>query len=72
MGKRKTDFEESALVNNRTFNLYLKMFTEPRASHDWFICGATALNLTVIITGITAKKYANGLAVEMTFGMLQI
>lgn len=59
MGKRKTDFEESALVNNRTFNLYLKMFTELAISRF----GWENMPPSVDVRYLETELFLNGCAV---------
>lgn len=59
MGKRKTDFEESASVNNRTFNLYLKMFTELAISRF----GWENMPASVDVRYLETELFLNGCAV---------
>lgn len=59
MGKRKTDFEESASVNNRTFNLYLKMFTELSISRF----GWKNMPPSVDVRYLETELFLNGCAV---------
>jgi hypothetical protein len=59
MGKRKTDFEESASVNNRTFNLYLKMLTELAISRF----GWENMPPSVDVRYLETELFLNGCAV---------